>query len=134
MADGRHTFIRQQSDQILAFVGDYSCIFYHSYGRREKARLLSLRECESKINESEFLQLHYDGRKINDRYSFVQFYCKDSSKKVKSHLSITSVNSEAVFHSIIDEVCGGMLGKIYSVVSNTCRMNTGKKTGIDKRL
>ena len=71
---------------------------------------------------------------------FVQFYCKDSSKKVdkvvgvKSNLSKTSVNSETVFHTIIVEVCGGMLGKIYSGMSDTCRMNTGKKTGINKRL
>ena len=53
---------------------------------------------------------------------------------VKSYLSKTSVNSEAVFHAIIVEVCGGMLGETYSVMSDTCRMNTGKKTGINKRL
>ena len=70
----------------------------------------------------------------------VQFYYKDSSKKVdkvvevKSYLSKTSVNSEAVFHIIIAELYGGMLGKIYSVTNDTCRMNTGKKTGINKRL
>ena len=70
----------------------------------------------------------------------VQFHYKDSSKKVdkvvrvNSYLSKISVNSEAVFHTIIVEVCGGMLGKIYSVMSDTCRMNTGKKTGINKRL
>ena len=76
-----------------------------------------------------------------DRYVFVvQFYCKDSGKKVdkvvgvKSYLSKTYVHSEAVFHTIIVEVCGGMLGKVYSVMSDTCRMNTGKKTGINKRL
>ena len=76
-----------------------------------------------------------------DRYVFVvQFDCKDSSKKVdkvvgvKSYLSKASVNGEAVFHTIIVEVCGGMLGKIHSVMSDTCRMNTGKKTGINKRL
>ena len=87
--------------------------------------------------------MHYDGRKINgmNRYVFVvQFYRKDSSKKVdkeigvKSYTSKTSVNSETVFHTIIVEVCGGMLGKIYSGMSDTCRMNTGKKTGINKRL
>ena len=44
------------------------------------------------------------------------------------------MNSEAVFHTNIVEVCGGMLGKIFSVTSDTCRMNTGKKTGINKRL
>ena len=27
-----------------------------------------------------------------------------------------------------------MLGKIYSIMSDTCRVNTGKKTGINKRL
>ena len=76
-----------------------------------------------------------------DRYVFVvQFYCKDSSKTVdtvvgvKLYLSKTSVNSDEVFHTIIVEVCGGILGKIYSVMSDTCRMNTGKKTGINKRL
>ena len=144
LADRRHTSMRQQSDQILAFVGENIAASPTTvYRRREEARLLSLKECESKINESEFLQLHYDGRKINgmNRYVFVvQFYCKDSSKEVdrvvgvKSHLSKTSVNNEAVFHTIIDEVCGRMLGKIYSVMSDTCRMNTGKRTEINKRL
>ena len=86
--------------------------------------------------------MHFDDRKINgmDRYVFVQFYLKDSSKtvdkvvEVKSYLSKTSVNSEAVFHTIIVEVCGEMLGKIYSFMSDTCRINTGKKTGINERL
>ena len=144
LADKRHTSIRQQSDHILAFLGESIAASPTTvYGCREEARLLSLKECESKINKSEFLQLRYDGRKINgmDRCVFViQFYCVDSSKKVdkvegaKSHLSKTSVNSEAVFHTIIDEVCCGMLGKIYSVMSDTCRMNTVKKTRINKRL
>ena len=87
--------------------------------------------------------MHYDGRKINgmNRYVFVaQFHCKDSSKKVDKvvrvnlYLSKTSVNREAVFHTIIVEVCSGMLGKIYSVMSDTYRMNAGEKTGINKRL
>ena len=76
-----------------------------------------------------------------ERYVFVvQLYCKDSSKTVdkvvgvKASLSKTSVNSEALFRTIIVEVCGGMLGKIYSVMSDTCRMNMGKKTGINERL
>ena len=103
LADIRHASIRQQSDQILAFVGESRAAFPTTvYRRREEARLLSLKECESTINESEFLQLHYDGRKINgmDRYVFVvQLYCKDSNKKVdkvvgvKSYLPKTSVNS-----------------------------------------
>ena len=44
------------------------------------------------------------------------------------------MNSEAVFYTIIVEVYDRMLGKIYSVLSDTCRMNSGKKTGINKRL
>ena len=132
-ADRRHTSIRQQSDQILAFVGE-----------KVTASRTTVIDVEKKQDhESEFLQLHYVGRKINgmDRYVFVaQFYCKNSSKTgdkvvgLKLYLSKTSVNSEAVFHTIIVEVCGGMLNKIYSVMSDTCRVNTGKKTGINKRL
>ena len=76
-----------------------------------------------------------------EKYVFmVQFYSKLTRKKVekvvgvKSYLPETSVNSEAVFHTIVNETCGGILSKIYSVMSDTCRVNAGQKTGINKRL
>ena len=144
LADRRHTSIRQQSDQILAVVGGSIAASPATvYRRREEARLFSLKECESAISESEFLQLHHDSRKIivMERYVFmVQFYSKLTRKKVekvvgvKSYLPETSVNSEAVLHTIVNETCGGILSKIYSVMSDTCRVNTGQKTGINKRL
>ena len=87
----RHTSIRQQSDQILAFVA------------------------ESIIAASPTSV--YRRREINgmDRYVFVvQFDCKDSSKKVDKVVGVKS------YLSIIVEVCGEMLGKIHSVMSDTC--------------
>ena len=88
----RHTSIRQQSDQILAFVA------------------------ESIIAASPTSV--YRRREINgmDRYVFVvQFDCKDSSKKVDKVVGVKSYLS-----IIIVEVCGEMLGKIHSVMSDTC--------------
>jgi len=145
LADKRHTSIRQQADQILSFphadiAGSPSTV----YRSREKTRLFSLETCESNINDSDYLQLHYDGRIINgmDRYVFVvQFWSKESEKRaervigVKSFSPETSVNSEAVFRAITtDEACGRKMGKIYSVMSDTTSMNTGRKTGVNKRL
>ena len=44
-----------------------------------------------------------------------------------------SVTSETVFTTVI-ELCGNYLEKIYSLMSDTTALNTGKKTGINKRL
>ena len=53
LADRRHISIRQQSDQILAFVGENIAASPTTvYGRREEARSMN----------QEFLQLHYDDR------------------------------------------------------------------------
>ena len=109
----------------------------------KKTRLLSLETCRSQIDGADFLQLHFHGRIINqlDRYVFVvQFWCKDSQKEiekvigVKSVLPRIAVNSESVFHAIVDEACDGNVKKVYSVMSDTTSMNTEKKTGINKRL
>ena len=58
---------------------------------------------------------------------------QDKLIAIKTFPEETSVTSEKVFSSIT-ELCEPLLNKIYSVMSDTTALNTGKKSGINKCL
>ena len=85
-------------------------------------------------------QLCYDGKITDgiDRYVFVG-QCFDQEKvstplQVKSFQKETSVTSAAVFNSIIETIDKPLLSRVYSIMADTTAVNTGKKSGVNKRL
>ena len=52
---------------------------------------------------------------------------------VKSFLPEIDGYSESVLYAIVDEACDGNMKKVYSVMSDTTSMNSGKKTGINNK-
>ena len=48
---------------------------------------------------------------------------------VKSFPKTSSVTGEAIFATIVDQICGGYINKIVSVMADTTAVNTGKKSG-----
>ena len=103
--------------------------------------MTALKNSEALLNGCDFLQLCYDGRVVNksDRYvflgQFLQADCKkESVTAVKSFPSGTSVTSEVLFNTITTEACEKLLAKVYSVMADTTAINTGKKSGVNKRL
>ena len=143
LADSRMTSLRQQSDQLLSVIGDDNIAASSStvYRHREKARMKALQQCESVLSASNSLQLCYDGKIIDkiDRYVFVgQFVDFNNAKMdevmgVKSFSKDASVTGESLFKAI-SEVCAGYLHNIYSVMADTTALNTGKTSGVNKRL
>jgi len=143
LADRRMTSIRQQSEQLLSLEGTSiaaspTTVFYN----REKTRMRALQEAEQQLNACTSLQLCYDGRVVNksDRYVFLG-QCVDASnaKKeavigVKSYPPGKSVTSDVLFKTITQECCEALLPKIYSVMADTTAVNTGKKSGVNKRI
>ena len=53
---------------------------------------------------------------------------------IKSFPSGTSVTSEVLFNTITTEACEKLQAEVYSVVADTTAINTGKKSGVNKRL
>ena len=85
-------------------------------------------------------QLCYDGKIIDgiERYVFIG-QCFDQGKvstplQVKSFQKQTSVTSAAVFNSIIETIDKPLLSRVYSIMADTTAVNTGKKSGVNKRL
>ena len=86
-------------------------------------------------------QLSYDGKRIDglDRYVFLgQFLGADGKKcwrvlAVKSFCD-ASVTCEVIFEAIVDETCTSHLNKVYSVMADSTSLNSGEKSGINKRL
>ena len=103
--------------------------------------MTALKNSEALLNGCDFSQLCYDGQVVNksDRYvfsgQFLQAHCKkESVTAVKSFPSGTSVTSEVLFNTITTEACEKLLAKVYSVMADTTAINTGKKSGVNKRL
>ena len=85
-------------------------------------------------------QLCCDGKTIDgiDRYVFIG-QCFDQEKvstplQDKSFQKETSVTSAAVFNSIIETIDKPLLSRVYSIMADTTAENTGKKSGVNKRL
>ena len=77
------------------------------------------------MNRAEALQLCYDGRVVNkvDRYVFLgqgvgsnQTIKSEHVMGVKSFTKTSSVTGEAIFATIVDQICGGYINKIVSVI------------------
>ena len=143
LADRRMTSLRQQSDQLLSVIGADNIAASSStvYRHREKARMKALQQCESVLSSSNSIQLCYDGKIIDkiDRYVFVGQFIDSCNTKVdevmgvKSFCKNASVTGECLFNAI-SEVCAGCLHNVYSVMADTTALNTGKTSGVNKRL
>ena len=144
LADRRLTSVCQQSDQLLSVVGSEkiaaspSAIFHE----REQCRLKALRRCEADLNKADALQLCYDGKIINkiDKYVFIgQYYDLDQHfperiMAVKTFPVGVSVTAQTVFNAIVNEVCGPCINNVFSIMADTTSFNSGKKSGVNKRL
>ena len=144
LVDRRLTSIRQQSDQLLsAFDGCKKIATSPAtvFRRREKCGMKALENCEADLSAATALQLSYDGKRINglDRYVFLGQFLGADGKKCERVLAVksfcdASVTSEVIFKAIVDETCTSHLNKVYSVMADTTSLNSGEKSGINKRL
>ena len=132
-ADTRFTSIRQQSDLQSSTVGAENTAVSPAtvYRRREQCRKNALQRCDNDLKEAAAMQLCYDGKILNqmDRCVFagqiVNQQKQDKLIAIKTFPEETSVTSEKVFSSIT-EICGPLLNKTHSVMSDTTALNTGK--------
>ena len=146
MADRRLVSIQQQSEMQKCTVveGSISASPITVFQKREQFRLEALKRCEEELRHTTAIQLCYDGKIVNKmgrwgRYVFlVKFFSeeKDCGKviAVKIFLKATSVTSESIFTVATEEVCESAVNKVYSIMSDTTALNTGKKSDINKRL
>ena len=90
-------------------------------------------------------QLCYDGKIVDgmDRYVFIGQYPNINAEKitkVTAPVSVTSftkdisVTAEAVFKAVVENIGRPLLDGVYSIMADTTALNTGKKTGVNKRL
>jgi len=112
------------------------------FRKRQNARLTALSTSIQELRSANAIQLCYDGRfdtksKIDRSVLHEQFSGTDKKServiKVKSFPRKISVNSEVLFNAIV-ESCGDLLKNVYSVMADTTALNTGKKSGVNKRL
>jgi len=144
LADRRLTTIRQQSDQLLAVIGKNQVAASPAtiYRHREKERMKALANCEAALNATDAIQLCYDGRVVNkmDRYAFLGQFVDLESNRCEKILGIksfpvgASVTAEVLFKTITEETSSACLKNVYSVMADTTAINTGKKSGVNKRL
>ena len=93
------------------------------------------------LSASNSLQFCYDGEIIDKiiRYVLVRQFVDFNSTKmdevigVKSFSKDASVTRESLFKAI-SEVCAGYLHYIYRIKVDTTALNTGKTSGVNKRL
>ena len=110
--------------------------------KREQCRLKALRRCKPDLYKADALQLCYDGKIINkiDRYVFIgQYYDPDQHfseriMAVKSFPASVSVTAQTVFNAIVNEVCGPCINNVFSIMADKTSLNSGKKSGVNKRL
>ena len=53
---------------------------------------------------------------------------------VKSFPAGVSVTAQTVFNAIVTEVCGPCISNVFSIMAYTTSLNSGKKSGVNKRL
>ena len=83
----------------------------------------------------------YDGKIINktDRFILLGQYV-DKEKKCEKVIAVKtfengrSVTAEPVFMAMTDHADQSILDKVYSVMSDTTALNTGKMSDVNKRL
>ena len=141
-ADRRLTSIRQQSDLQQSTVGknNISASPATVYRKREQFRLIALKQCEDTLLSARAIQMCYGGKIITkmDRYVFLGQFSENGEKMekviaIKTFEEGTSVTSEAIFLEATKQ-CGHVLDKVYSLMSDTTALNTGRKSGVNKRL
>ena len=141
LADRRCTCLHQQADQLTPGKFKNPGTSKSSIHRkREKYKIESLKSAQLKHVMMDAWQLCYDGKIIDgiDRYVFIG-QCFDQEKvstplQVKSFQKETSVTSAVVFNSIIETIDKPLLSRVYSIMADTTAVNTGKKSGVNKRL
>ena len=111
------------------------------YRKRKQCRLEALEKCQEELEQAKAIQLSYDGKIINkmDRYVLLGQYVAEKQKyekdvAVKTFEKGMSVNAESVYDAISGNMSGNVLKKVYSVMSDTTALNTGKISGVNKRL
>ena len=53
---------------------------------------------------------------------------------VKSFPAGVSVTAQTVFNAIVNEVCGPCINNVFSIMADTTSLNSGKKSGVNKRI
>ena len=135
--------IRLQSELQRSTVGEkyISALPATVFRKREQFRLEALKKCEKELGRAAAIQLCYDGKIINkmDRYILLGQYV-DKEKKCEKVIAVKtfekgkSVTVESVFTAITEHVDQSILDQVYSVMSDTTFSNTGKISGLNKRL
>ena len=138
--DDIHLF-RQQADQLIPENSENPGTSKSSiHCKRGKYRIESLKSAQLKDVTVDAWQLCNDGKIIDgiDRYLFIG-QCFDQEKvstplQVESFQKETSVTLAAVFNSIIEAIDKPLLSRVYSIMADTTAVNTGKKSGVNKRF
>ena len=134
--------IRQQSELQRSTDGKYSTASPATvFRKREQFRLEALKKCEKELGRAAAIQLCYDGKIINkmNRYILLGQYV-DKEKKCDKVIAVKTfekgrlVTAESIFTAITEHVNQSILDKIYSVMSDTTALNTGKMSGANKWL
>ena len=137
------TSIRQQADQIRECGGSEIAASPSTvFRKRQKVRSTALSHSLKELRSANAILLCYDGRfNIKNKveiYVLLGVFNNGQLRSeqviaVKSFISGTSVTSDVLFNAIIDN-CGDLLRNVYSVMADTTAINTGKKSGVNKRL
>ena len=101
----------------------------------------ALKKCEKELGRAAAIQLCYNGKIINkmDRYKLLEPYV-DKEKKCEKVIAVKtfekrrSVTAKSVFTAITERVDQSILVEVYSVLSDTTALNTGKMSGVNKRV
>ena len=102
----------------------------------------ALNKCEEELRNAKAIQLCCDSKIINklDRYVMLAQYENDAKCKgvavaaVKTFCQEQVMTAEVVFSAIKENVNKTVLNKFFSVMSDTTSLNTGKVSGVNKRL
>ena len=98
----------------------------------------ALKKCEKELGRAAAIQLCYEGKIINkmDRYILLGQYVDQCEKviAVKAFEKGRPVTDEFVFTAITEHVDQNIIDKVYSVVSDTTALYSGKMSGVNKRL
>ena len=100
-----------------------------------------LKKFEKELGRVAGIQLCYDGKIMNkmDRYILLGQYV-DKEKKCEKVIAVKtfekgrSVTAESVFTAITEHVDQSSSDRVYLVMSDTTALNTGKISGVNKRL
>ena len=142
-ADQRLMSIHQQSELQCSTVGEkyISASPTTVFRKRKQFCLEALKKCEKELGRAAAVQLCYDGKIINkkDRYILLGQYV-DKEKKCEKVIAVKmfekgrSVSAKSAFIAITEHVDQSILNKVYSVMSVTTALNTGKMSSVNKRL